>query len=51
MAQVFFHCSSTTRVLVDQLGNDIGDLIEAGDVPSFVEIGEAVVAIDYVTRL
>lgn len=28
MAQVFFHCSNATRVLVDQLGNDIADLIE-----------------------
>ncbi len=29
MAQVFFHCSSTTRVMVDQRGNNIDSLIEA----------------------
>ncbi len=29
MAQVFFHCSSTNRVIVDQRGNDVDDLAEA----------------------
>ncbi len=29
MAQVFFHCSNATRVMVDPRGNDIDNLIEA----------------------
>lgn len=29
MAQVFFHCSNTEGVMVDQCGAAVGDLIEA----------------------
>ncbi len=29
MTQVYFHCSSTNRVLLDHNGAEVGDLIEA----------------------
>jgi hypothetical protein len=31
MAQVYFHCSSSREVRVDQLGSAVGDLAEARD--------------------
>ncbi|SIO56818.1 hypothetical protein SAMN05443247_08382 [Bradyrhizobium erythrophlei] len=31
MAQVYFHCSNTERVMIDQHGAAIGDLAEARD--------------------
>ena len=31
MAQVYFHCSNTERVMIDQYGAAIGDLAEARD--------------------
>jgi hypothetical protein len=31
MAQVYFHCSSPRRVLMDRCGADVGDLTEAGE--------------------
>jgi hypothetical protein len=31
MAQIYFHCSNTDRVMIDQRGAAIGDLAEARD--------------------
>lgn len=31
MAQVYFHCSTTERVLIDRSGSTLGDLTEALD--------------------
>jgi hypothetical protein len=31
MAQVYFHCSNTERVMIDQHGAAVGDLAEARD--------------------
>lgn len=31
MAQVYFHCSTTERVLIDRSGSTLGDLTEAFD--------------------
>lgn len=31
MAQVYFHCSNTERIMIDQCGAAIGDLAEARD--------------------
>lgn len=31
MAQVYFHCSNSERVLIDRRGAAVGDLVEAHD--------------------